>query len=121
MDSVIVEGIFGGSYVQDWTVGRILTLHFALGLVSAAIMLGHLTAVHRIRPAGSNFMASDGSLSLSDVIFKDSASILFLVMLVLVPILGATIHPDNFGTYSRLVTPAHIEPEVYFLLLFSAF
>jgi len=118
LDSIILEGIYGGTFINSTTSGRILTLHFLFGLLSIAILMLHLISIHRIRPAGFNFTASDGKLALSDVIIKDVIFIVIVLSIVFISGFDALIHPDNYGSFSRLITPAHIEPEVYFLYLF---
>lgn len=118
IDDILLSAIYGGTYAQTWTVGRILTLHFLCGIIAALVSGLHLISIHRIRPAGSNFSAADGCLGLFDVILKDLSIIGIVSALIFVPVIEFLIHPDNFGAFSRLVTPAHIEPEAYFLYLF---
>lgn len=100
-------------------MSRVLELHFAIGLAIFAIAVGHVVAVHRIRPGGMGQTAADGVLHLADVIKKDAAFLAIFIAVIFTALLESAIHPDNFGALSRTVTPAHIEPEAYFLALFA--
>ena len=117
-DTLILEGIYGGNYVNSTTTGRILTMHFLMGLIALFLLMLHLISIHRSRPAGFNFLAADGRIALGDVITKDLIFLIGFIIFVLLSGFDKLIHPDNYGCFSRLVTPAHIEPEVYFLYLF---
>jgi len=88
------------------------SLHYALAVVLACILI-HLILVHRSQP-GAVSSASDNHVALADVVLKDFILIPSYV-LVLLPLALVLIHPDNWQTYDSIATPAHIEPEVYFL------
>jgi hypothetical protein len=58
---------------------------------------------------------ADGSETLLQVLVKDFAVFLILFLPVVFDMTKTLVHPDNWQGFSRLLTPSHIEPEVYFL------
>ena len=113
----VISTLLAGSHPTSWSLARILSLHFLLGLVAVALALIHLNLIHRVRPSSSSAV-SDSSYLLSDVTLKDLMLLAPVVWLISTPQLALLIHPDNWMTYDAISTPAHIEPEVYFLWLF---
>ncbi len=90
------------------------TLHFVVAILTCTLMVAHLTLVHRSRP-GSSHTIADGSRSILDVLLKDSLLLTPLLMTLFLPEARLLIHPDNWMPFNTVVTPPHIEPEVYFL------
>ena len=45
--------------------------------------------------------------------------LLVITSIIFLDYLKLLIHSDNWQSYSRINTPAHIEPEIYFLWTFS--
>jgi ubiquinol-cytochrome c reductase cytochrome b subunit len=113
----VITTVLAGSHPTSWSLGRILSLHFLLGLVAIGLALIHLNLIHRARPSTSSSV-TDSAYLLSDVTLKDLLLLAPVLWLLSTPSLALLIHPDNWMTYDAIATPAHIEPEVYFLWLF---
>lgn len=117
----IVAGILGSSTVTSWGIRRFTVLHFLLGVVAIALIAIHLVILHRISPGkGGNVATTDGTSTLATVLVKDLALFLMIFALLFWDGIKTLVHPDNWAGFSRLITPAHIEPEIYFLWTFSA-
>jgi ubiquinol-cytochrome c reductase cytochrome b subunit len=117
LDEIIVSTVLAGSHPTSWSIGRIYSLHFLLAIVTIGLVLVHLNLIHRARPSVSSAL-TDSSYMLSDVTLKDLLLLAPCLWLLSCPIMSTLIHPDNWLTYDAIATPAHIEPEVYFLWLF---
>ena len=115
----IVSALLGGSTVSSWSLKRFTVIHFLLAILGVALLALHLILLHRNSPAKQNSDVSDGSEFLTSVLLKD----LGLALIILMPLVCVStrnlIHPDNWQNFSRVSTPAHIEPEAYFLWTFS--
>nr|YP_010026301.1 cytochrome b [Leptestheria brevirostris]QOQ37315.1 cytochrome b [Leptestheria brevirostris] len=120
----IVQWVWGGFAVDNATLNRFFTFHFLLPFAVAGATLIHLLFLHQ---SGSNNPL--GVKSDSDKVpfhpyfsVKDVVGFLWmllaLVMIVLISpnLLG---DPDNFTPANPLVTPAHIQPEWYFLFAYA--
>nr|YP_007025669.1 cytochrome b [Thalassina kelanang]AEW68308.1 cytochrome b [Thalassina kelanang] len=124
MGTDLVQWIWGGFAVDNATLTRFFTFHFVLPFVVAALTMIHILFLHE---AGANNPL--GISSQMDKVpfhpyftFKDivgfNIMLLFLVLLTLLNpyLLG---DPDNFIPANPLVTPAHIQPEWYFLFAYA--
>nr|YP_009050450.1 cytochrome b [Paraglypturus tonganus (nomen nudum)]AIG22697.1 cytochrome b [Paraglypturus tonganus (nomen nudum)] len=122
--SELVQWIWGGFAVDNATLTRFFTFHFVLPFLVAAFTMVHILFLHQ---AGANNPL--GIISNVDkvpfhpyFVFKDIMGfvgmMLFLVLLTLLYpyMLG---DPDNFIPANPLVTPAHIQPEWYFLFAYA--
>nr|YP_009564086.1 cytochrome b [Upogebia bowerbankii]QAX91449.1 cytochrome b [Upogebia bowerbankii] len=120
----LVQWIWGGFAVDNATLIRFFTFHFILPFIIAALSMIHILFLHQT--GGNNPL---GISSQVDKIpfhpyfsFKDilgfTIMFLFLVLLTLLNpyLLG---DPDNFIPANPLVTPAHIQPEWYFLFAYA--
>lgn len=120
----LVQWIWGGFSVDNATLTRFFTFHFALPFIIAAATLVHILFLHQ---AGAN-----NPLGISRNIdkvpfhpyftFKDIVGfIVLLSSLLLLSLLHPYLlgDPDNFITANPLVTPAHIQPEWYFLFAYA--
>jgi len=120
----LVQWLWGGFAVDNATLTRFFTFHFILPFIVLAITIIHLLFLHQ---TGSNNPI--GLNSNIDKIpfhpyftFKDivgfTVIIFILISLVLIRpnLLG---DPDNFIPANPLVTPAHIQPEWYFLFAYA--
>lgn len=117
LDTIIVGTLLAGPFPTSWSIARVLSLHFLLGVLAFALVLLHIVFIHRGRPSSINH-ASDGSFTLLDVVLKDTIPILLFFPFYSIVFLRQVIHPDNWLSYCIDVTPAHVEPELYFLWLF---
>nr|YP_007025682.1 cytochrome b [Neaxius glyptocercus]AEW68321.1 cytochrome b [Neaxius glyptocercus] len=120
----LVQWIWGGFAVDNATLTRFFTFHFVLPFIVAAATLVHILFLHQ---SGANNPL--GVISNTDKVpfhpyftFKDivgfSAMLTALIILTLLNpyLLG---DPDNFIPANPLVTPAHIQPEWYFLFAYA--
>nr|AAF77354.1 cytochrome b [Drosophila simulans] len=120
----LVQWLWGGFAVDNATLTRFFTFHFILPFIVLAMTMIHLLFLHQ---TGSNNPI--GLNSNIDKIpfhpyftFKDIVGfivmIFILISLVLISpnLLG---DPDNFIPANPLVTPAHIQPEWYFLFAYA--
>lgn len=120
----LVQWVWGGFAVDNATLTRFFTFHFILPFIVLAITIIHLLFLHQ---TGSNNPI--GLNSNVDKIpfhpyftYRDIVGFIiiffFLIVLVLVSpnLLG---DPDNFIPANPLVTPAHIQPEWYFLFAYA--
>nr|YP_010194611.1 apocytochrome b [Conidiobolus mycophagus]QZZ81350.1 apocytochrome b [Conidiobolus mycophagus] len=116
----LVEFIWGGFSVDNATLNRFFSLHYLLPFILAGLVVLHLIALHE---HGSNNPL--GVTANSDRIpfhpyytFKDLVGFLaFFLILAIVVFYAPNMmgHPDNYIPANPLVTPAHIQPEWYFL------
>nr|YP_010049521.1 cytochrome b [Mirocaris indica]QPL15856.1 cytochrome b [Mirocaris indica] len=120
----LVQWIWGGFAVDNATLVRFFAFHFLFPFIIAAATLVHILFLHQ---TGSN-----NPLGISSQIdkipfhpyfsFKDIVGFVVLLMaLVMLTLLGPYLlgDPDNFVPANPLVTPAHIQPEWYFLFAYA--
>jgi len=120
----LVQWIWGGFAVDNATLVRFFTLHFLLPFVVAAATIIHILFLHQ---TGSNNPL--GVPRQVDKIpfhpyfsFKDIVGFLVIIIaLVTLTLLNPYLlgDPDNFIPANPLVTPAHIQPEWYFLFAYA--
>jgi ubiquinol-cytochrome c reductase cytochrome b subunit len=118
LDIIIINTILAGSYISDYTVIRIIELHFIIVIlllcfISTFIFYPSFKAKHFLLLLRISAIIGDIVTIKESIFIAIVFSILFLRTLLIL------IHPDNFMTFTALVTPSHIEPEVYFLIFFS--
>nr|WFQ83154.1 cytochrome b [Qianguimon aflagellum] len=120
----LVQWIWGGFSVDNATLTRFFTFHFILPFIVMAFSLIHIMFLHQ---AGAN-----NPLGISTQIdkipfhpyftFKDIVGFIILIMFLLLFSLSFPYllsDPDNFIPANPLVTPAHIQPEWYFLFAYA--
>nr|QHN56428.1 cytochrome b [Dohrniphora cornuta] len=120
----LVQWLWGGFAVDNATLTRFFTFHFIFPFIVAALTLIHLLFLHQ---TGSN--NPTGLNSNSDKIpfhpyftYKDIVGFLIMMMiLTLLTLINPYLlgDPDNFIPANPLVTPAHIQPEWYFLFAYA--
>nr|YP_010507355.1 cytochrome b [Amphionides reynaudii]UXG18834.1 cytochrome b [Amphionides reynaudii] len=120
----LVQWIWGGFAVDNATLVRFFTFHFLFPFVVAAASMVHILFLHQ---TGSNNPL--GISSQVDKIpfhpyfsFKDIVGFLMMIAsLVLLTLLNPYLlgDPDNFIPANPLITPAHIQPEWYFLFAYA--
>lgn len=86
-----------------------------LAVVAVLLIAIHIVLLHRQSPSFSSIDIADGSSFLVEILAKDLAITLLIVGLITFDSVKTLVHPDNWNGFSRLLTPTHIEPEVYFL------
>lgn len=114
----VLDSLLGNSFVTDSSLQRIAVVHMLLALGTTAIVGIHITCVHRVSP-GYDSIEDCRIPGLLDVLCKDLVILVVILVLHGLLVLETLIHPDNWQRYSTMVTPAHIEPETYFLWAFS--
>nr|WRV01084.1 cytochrome b [Palaemon australis] len=120
----LVQWLWGGFALGNATLTRFFTFHFLLPFVIAAASMVHILFLHQ---TGSN-----NPLGISSQLekvpfhpyfsFKDIVGFVVLLMaLIVLTLLSPYLlgDPDNFIPANPLVTPAHIQPEWYFLFAYA--
>nr|ADW41297.1 cytochrome b [Drosophila borealis] len=120
----LVQWVWGGFAVDNATLTRFFTFHFILPFIVLAMVMIHLLFLHQ---TGSNNPI--GVNSNSDKIpfhpyftYKDIVGFIIMIFLLISLILinpNLLGDPDNFIPANPLVTPAHIQPEWYFLFVYA--
>lgn len=120
----LVQWIWGGFSVDNATLTRFFTFHFVLPFIVAAASLVHILFLHQSganNPLGISTQLDKVPFhpyfTFKDIVgFIVMFSILLLISLLNPYLLG---DPDNFIPANPLVTPAHIQPEWYFLFAYA--
>jgi quinol-cytochrome oxidoreductase complex cytochrome b subunit len=116
--------LWGGFTIDDVTLHRFYSLHFALPFVIFFVTIIHLAFAHEggaNNPLGLPTIVDSVPFSPYYVI-KDTVTLIVVLLFFLglvftkPDMLG---HPDNFMRANFLVTPTHIVPEWYFLPLYA--
>lgn len=120
----LVQWIWGGFAVDNATLNRFYTFHFLFPFIVAAATIIHILFIHQ---TGRNNPL--GIVSRMDKIpfhpyfvFKDIVGfIIILTALIVLTLLNPYLlgDPDNFIPANPLSTPAHIQPEWYFLFAYA--
>lgn len=120
----LVQWIWGGFAVDNATLNRFYTFHFLFPFIVAAATIIHILFIHQ---TGSNNPL--GITSAMDKIpfhpyfvFKDVVGfVIILRALTILTLLDPYLlgDPDNFIPANPLSTPAHIQPEWYFLFAYA--
>nr|AMH85354.1 cytochrome b [Drosophila unipunctata] len=120
----LVQWVWGGFAVDNATLTRFFTFHFILPFIVLAATMIHLLFLHQT--GSNNPMGLNSNIDKIPFhpyfTYKDIVGfiIMFFILIILVLInpylLG---DPDNFIPANPLVTPAHIQPEWYFLFAYA--
>nr|YP_009630790.1 cytochrome b [Astictopterus jama]QBS14451.1 cytochrome b [Astictopterus jama] len=120
----MVQWIWGGFAVDNATLTRFYSFHFLFPFIILALTMIHLIFLHQ---TGSNNPLGINS-NLDKIpfhpffTFKDIIGVICLISLLLMLTLTNPYmlsDPDNFTPANPLVTPAHIQPEWYFLFAYA--
>jgi len=120
----LVQWIWGGFAVDNATLTRFLSFHFLLPFIVIAFTIIHLLFLHQTgsnNPLGLN-RSIDKIPFHPYFTFKDIVGFIIILILILILtlidpyLLG---DPDNFTPANPLITPAHIQPEWYFLFAYA--
>jgi len=120
----IVELIWGGFSVSNATLNRFFSLHYLLPFLLAALVVGHLIALHVHGSNNPNGISSNGDRYAFHPYFsfKDLVTffLFFLVLSIIVffypNLMG---HSDNYIPANPMSTPASIVPEWYLLPFYA--
>ncbi len=122
----ITQWLWGSFAVDNSTLQRFFSLHYLLPFVIAGVVVLHIWALHV--PGNNNPLGIDVKGPADTVAFhpyyttKDGFALVVFVLffslfVFFMPnMLG---HTDNYVPANRLVTPAHIVPEWYYLPLYA--
>jgi ubiquinol-cytochrome c reductase cytochrome b subunit len=121
---IIVQWIWGGFAIDNATLNRFFTIHFALPFIVVALVVVHLIFLHQTgsnNPLGLNSnidkIPFHPFFSTKDLLGALTISLgLRLVVLLWPNLLGDV---ENFIPANPLVTPIHIQPEWYFLFAYA--
>nr|YP_009912223.1 apocytochrome b [Phallus echinovolvatus]QLD96661.1 apocytochrome b [Phallus echinovolvatus] len=116
----LVELIWGGFSVSNATLNRFFSLHFLLPFVLAALVAGHLLALHENGSGNPNGITGNGDRYPMHPYFsfKDLVTVfLFLLALSIIVCFYPNLlgHSDNYIPANPMQTPASIVPEWYLL------
>ena len=120
----IVDWLWGGFAVDNPTLNRFFSLHFAFPFIIVGAVLIHLILLHEV---GSNNPLGI-TLKTENIPFypyfytKDlfGLIILFLIFFIFIFYYPNTLgHPDNYIEANPMKTPLHIVPEWYFLPFYA--
>lgn len=120
----VTQWLWGNFSVSQPTLNRFFSLHFLIPLVIVILVLIHLILLHKTgssNPLGTN-QQFDKVKFFKTYIVKDSAYLAVLIsMLVVLCIINPNLLGDveNFNTARITTTPAHIQPEWYFLFAYA--
>ena len=123
LGSRIVQWIWGGFAVDNATLSRFYSFHFILPFIVIAFSIIHLIILHETgsnNPIGINRndkIPFHPFFSLKDLIGFVIFIFIFLILNLLRPYILND--PDNFISANPLITPAHIQPEWYFLFAYA--
>ncbi|MFM9863343.1 MAG: cytochrome bc complex cytochrome b subunit [Micropepsaceae bacterium] len=122
----ITQWLWGSFAVDNSTLQRFFSLHYLLPFVIAGVVVLHIWALHV--PGNNNPLGIDVKGPQDTVPFhpyyttKDGFWIaLFLIVFAYFIFFNPNFlgHADNYIPANRLVTPAHIVPEWYYLPLYA--
>lgn len=124
LGTTLVNWVWGGFAVDNPTLTRFFAIHFLLPFIVSAATLVHLLFLHQTGSRNPLGVVGD-----HDKIpfhpyfsFKDIMGFIFIVAcLTLLTLTDPYLlgDPDNFIPANPLVTPAHIQPEWYFLFAYA--
>nr|UOU85108.1 cytochrome b [Nigrobaetis niger] len=124
LGGTLVNWVWGGFAVDNPTLTRFFTIHFLLPFIVAAFTMIHLLFLHQTgssNPLG--FLGDQDKIPFHPYFtYKDVMAFVFMLAgLVLLTLINPYLlgDPDNFIPANPLVTPAHIQPEWYFLFAYA--
>nr|YP_010393027.1 cytochrome b [Xylophaga dorsalis]UPX88889.1 cytochrome b [Xylophaga dorsalis] len=122
--SVIMEYIWGGMSVSDPTLKRFFVFHFLGPFGLGGLFLVHMACLHKTGSSNPLGVSSGGSCSPFSPYFtsKDLLGFLLMIFFLCVVVFFSPdffSDPENFIPADSMKTPAHIQPEWYFLFAYS--
>nr|YP_009498344.1 cytochrome b [Rhizoglyphus robini]AWX53543.1 cytochrome b [Rhizoglyphus robini] len=120
----ITQWFWGNFSVSQPTLNRFFSLHFLIPLVVAALVMVHLIMLHKpgsSNPTGTN-PDYDKMKFFPYFMVKDTTPLMmimvsFSILLTMSPNMLGDV--ENFNVASMTTTPAHIQPEWYFLFAYA--
>lgn len=120
----IVTWLWGGFAVDNATLTRFFTFHFLVPFLILGLVIIHLVLLHETgstNPLGITHLQDKVPFH-PYFLWKDALSLIIFFFLLLVVVLfypWTLGDPENFIPANPLVTPAHIQPEWYFLFAYA--
>ena len=120
----IVQWLWGGFSVGNPTLNRFFSFHYIMPFIIVALVIIHIMLLHE--NGSNNPLGIDGNVD--KIPFHPYSTVKDAYGLVILMIaLGGFIffepnlmgHPDNYIPANPLVTPPHIQPEWYFLFVYT--
>lgn len=124
LGSSLVNWVWGGFAVDNPTLTRFFAIHFLLPFIVSAFTLIHLLFLHQTGSRNPLGVVGDQDKIPFHPYFRFKDMLGFLFILACLTLLTLTDpyllgDPDNFIPANPLVTPAHIQPEWYFLFAYA--
>lgn len=120
----LVRWVWGGFAVSGYTLTRFYVLHFLGPFLIAGLSILHLYFLHfngRTNPIG--LITHYRKITFKPYfLYKDSITWIILVSIIFYTVIFigyGLIDPENFIIANRISTPAHIQPEWYFLFAYA--
>lgn len=120
----ITTWIWGGFSINNSTLNRFFSLHFAIPFILIIFVIIHLFFLHNTgsrNPLGLNRnlikIPFHPYFSLKDLLRLMIIIILFNLIILYYPLILSD--PDNFTPANPIITPTHIQPEWYFLFAYA--
>jgi quinol-cytochrome oxidoreductase complex cytochrome b subunit len=121
----LVYFVWGGWSVSDATLNRFFSLHYLLPFVLVGLVVLHLLTLHQNasnNPTGLEALGNE--VIRFHPYFTTKDLITFLIFFLLLSYFvfyspNALGHPDNYIPANPMVTPAHIQPEFYYLAFYA--
>nr|YP_009937422.1 cytochrome b [Trigonopterus carinirostris]QNT26932.1 cytochrome b [Trigonopterus carinirostris] len=124
LGNTLVQWIWGGFSVSNATLARFFSFHFILPFIILALVIIHLFFLHQTgssNPLGVN--SKMDKLNFHPYFtFKDLVGFFIMILILMILSLKSPYllsDPDNFIPANPMVTPAHIQPEWYFLFAYA--
>ncbi len=121
---IIVQWVWGGFAVGSPTLVRFFALHYLLPFVVTALVVLHIFFLHSEGSSNPIGVRSNTYKVAFHYSYRVKDSLYFFLYIWLLLILSLTLgysfmDAENFIPANPLVTPAHIQPEWYFLFAYA--
>nr|ARH54778.1 cytochrome b [Trigonopterus sp. 7 AH-2016] len=124
LGNTLTQWVWGGFSVSNATLNRFFTFHFIFPFIITALVMIHLFFLHQT--GSSNPLGLNSNLDKITFhpfyTFKDLMGFMVMFMVLVIFCLKSpylTSDPDNFSPANPMITPAHIQPEWYFLFAYA--
>lgn len=116
--------LWGGYTVGNPTLGRFYVVHFLLPFLMMVVVLAHVVSLHKVggnNPLGVEIIGDSIPFHIYYVVKDLFGFVVILGLLAYVCLLNPDLFLDveNFNSADSLSTPAHIQPEWYFLYVYA--
>nr|YP_009344634.1 cytochrome b [Entylia carinata]APU51899.1 cytochrome b [Entylia carinata] len=124
LGSTMVNWMWGGFSVDNSTLMRFFSLHFMLPFIIVMMVIIHLFFLHTTGSNNPLGMKSDMDKIPFHPYYSIKDMMGFMIMLTILMTITLAepfmlSDPDNFTPANPMVTPAHIQPEWYFLFAYA--